>query len=43
MADSFDEKPPSSSSAVKIILLGDSASGKTKLMERFLMDKLFVL
>jgi Rab-like protein 2 len=24
---------------LKIILLGDSASGKTKLMERFLLDK----
>ena len=27
-----------SSSAIKVILLGDSAVGKSKLVERFLMD-----
>ncbi|XP_003383383.1 PREDICTED: rab-like protein 2A [Amphimedon queenslandica] len=36
---SMDSSDPSSQSDIKIICLGDSAVGKSKLVERYLMDK----
>ena len=43
MSHSFDEDSDNAheeeADVIKVIILGDSAVGKTKLMERFLRDK----